>query len=569
MRAEFDPSSTVHPVLLHAYKKGFSAMQVAIMFSLYELAGVVTNLAAGLAGARWGIRCTLVCGLSLQLVSYGLLFGWRDEWAPVTAIIYVTIAQMFGGISKDLTKLGGKTVTKLVTPDEQSTRLFKIVSLLTGWKNSLKGVGYFAGSALINVSYELALCCMMALIGIALPFAVFGLQAGLGTTRKKNARWSDIFITHNPNLNWLSLARCFLFASRDFWFEVCVAPPPHASSRALPLAGLWPGETPLVALCSTPPRALCRAPCPAPCDAHYAALDAPRRAGCSSPRACSCTAFACVHASSQVPLPFFLRSPDCSGLGSAPCTSDSDCGGGAVCLLAAGGVANSSQVAGIGVCVNGNAGGGCGGFGWDRVTVGAILGAYIIVYGQVQSWTPQLVTGPLRQTPPNKLTEVLWGVVNCAPTALMACVALSSPTISSDELAIWLMGSVVAFALIFAVNSSIHSFLVVHYAKADKVATSVGFYYMSNACGRLLGTLGSGVLYTYAGTDRGPAAGSDGLYGLGACFVAGTLSSLLAALITVRIEDQQAGLRCGPCICVGASDAAEVSASSVQVEGGS
>ena len=78
----------------------------------------------------------------------------------------------------------------------------------------------------------------------------------------------------------------------------------------------------------------------------------------------------------------------------------------------------------------------------------------------------------------------------------------------STQLAIWLISSIVCFALIFAVNSSIHSFLVVHYAKEDKVATSVGFYYMSNAVGRLLGTLGSGVLYTYAGEHRGDFAGS-------------------------------------------------------------
>ena len=80
--------------------------------------------------------------------------------------------------------------------------------------------------------------------------------------------------------------------------------------------------------------------------------------------------------------------------------------------------------------------------------------------------------------------------------------------------------------------SQVHSFLVVHYAKADKVATSVGFYYMSNAIGRLMGTLGSGVIYTYAGSVMGPLAGSDARAGLAACFVAGTGSSLLAALIT-------------------------------------
>lgn len=49
-------------VLLHAYNLGFSAWLTSIMFMLYELAGVVTNLAAGLMGARWGIKTTLLTG---------------------------------------------------------------------------------------------------------------------------------------------------------------------------------------------------------------------------------------------------------------------------------------------------------------------------------------------------------------------------------------------------------------------------------------------------------------------------------------------------------------------------
>ena len=94
---------------------------------------------------------------------------------------------------------------------------------------------------------------MMALVAVALPFAVFGLDASLvrvrvrvrvrltlnpspnpnpnpnpnpkanpnqGTTKKSNATCRQAFVTGNANLNWLSLARCFLFASRDFWFEV-------------------------------------------------------------------------------------------------------------------------------------------------------------------------------------------------------------------------------------------------------------------------------------------------------------------------------------------------------------
>jgi MFS family permease len=210
-------------VLLHAYNKSFSALEVAIMFTLYELAGVFTNLAAGLMGARWGIRFCSVLGLSLQILSYGLLFGWQDDWTKQQAIVYVTIAQMFAGVAKDLTKLGGKTVTKLVTPEGRDTRLFHIVSLLTGWKNSLKGVGYFLGSALLEISYEAALWTMIALILLALPFAVFGLSKDLGTAKKKNASWREIFVLDNWNLNVLSFARMFLFASRDFWFEVPVS----------------------------------------------------------------------------------------------------------------------------------------------------------------------------------------------------------------------------------------------------------------------------------------------------------------------------------------------------------
>eukprot|EP00566_Odontella_aurita_P006066 CAMPEP_0113589172 /NCGR_PEP_ID=MMETSP0015_2-20120614/35933_1 /TAXON_ID=2838 /ORGANISM="Odontella" /LENGTH=567 /DNA_ID=CAMNT_0000495147 /DNA_START=246 /DNA_END=1952 /DNA_ORIENTATION=- /assembly_acc=CAM_ASM_000160 len=447
-------------VLLHAYSKSFSALEVAVMFTLYELAGVFTNLLAGMAGARWGIKCTLISGLTLQLFSYGLLFAWDDGWDKSTSIVFVTVAQMFAGIAKDLTKLGGKTVTKLVTPEEQETRLFRLVSLITGWKNSLKGVGYFLGSALLSVSYFTALSVMMGLVALAMPWAIFGLDGTLGTAKKKNAGWKEIFVLDNRNLNVLSLARLFLFASRDFWFEV--------------------------------------------------------------------------------PLPFFLRSPGCDGLGTDMCASDADCSRGAVCGLEEG------------YCTNGNAGGGCGGLGIDRVVVGAFLGGYIILYGQVQSWTPQLVTGPLGQTPPNKLTEVLWGMLNCLPTLIMYFVMTFGSAFANYDLpgmTGWLISTIVFFAIIFAVNSSIHSFLVVNYAKTDKLAKSVGFYYMSNAMGRLMGTIGSGVLFTYVGDYVSDTAGYDNTAGMAACFLAGTVSSLLAAVITSWIDDDKGGLQCGPCVC--------------------
>jgi len=239
---------------------------------LYELAGVFTNLAAGFMGAKWGIKLTLIIGLTLQLLGYGLLFGWDDTWPKSTAIVYVTVAQMFAGIAKDLTKLGGKTVTKLVTPEGRQTRLFKLVSLITGWKNSLKGVGYFLGGALLDVSYETALGVMMGIVALAMPWVILSLDRNLGMAKNKNvSSWREVFVMDNTNLNILSLARLFLFASRDFWFEV--------------------------------------------------------------------------------PLPYYLRSPSCQGLGVDTCIFDSDCTRGAICGID------------DGICHNLAPGGGCGGLG--------------------------------------------------------------------------------------------------------------------------------------------------------------------------------------------------------------
>ena len=114
----------------------------------------------------------------------------------------------------------------------------------------------------------------------------------------------------------------------------------------------------------------------------------------------------------------------------------------------------------------------------------------------------------------------------------------------------WLISSVSAFAVIFAINSSIHSYLVVKYAKKEKIAVSVGLYYMSNAVGRLFGTIGSGLLYSYVGSDQGEYAGSNATFGLAACFLAGTFSSLLAVVITSFIKDDKAGLHCGSCLTI-------------------
>ena len=102
---------------------------------------------------------------------------------------------------------------------------------------------------------------------------------------------------------------------------------------------------------------------------------------------------------------------------------------------------------------------------------------------------------------------------------------------------------IAVFCAIFAVNSAVHSYLVLRYAEGNKVAVNVGFYYMSNAAGRLTGTILSGVLYSYAGATRAD--------GFGWCFVLSAVFVLLCTLITAGIKDDDAGLQCGPLICVG------------------
>jgi hypothetical protein len=210
-------------ILFHAFTLGFSAWQVSLMFFVYEVAGVVTNLAAGMVGARWGIRATLLCGLLTQMASILLLWGfdipWESPGAEWKALGYVAAAGGLGGVAKDLVKLGGKTVSKLVTPSEKQSRLFATVAWLTGAKNSLKGVGYFVGAASLSVSLSFALGLNLALIALAIPVGALGLSKDVGRARSRNLTLATI-LTPALNVRALSIARAFLFGSRDLWFEV-------------------------------------------------------------------------------------------------------------------------------------------------------------------------------------------------------------------------------------------------------------------------------------------------------------------------------------------------------------
>jgi MFS family permease len=167
------------------------------MFTLYEFFGVVTNLVGGILGSRLGLRTCLLIGLASQVVGIGLLCGLQSSWSKTAVIMYIIIAQGFSGIAKDMVKLGGKSVTKLVTKDgdEHQSKLFKLVAWLTGAKNSVKGAGFFWGALLLTFAgYIPALLILLAMNLIVIPPAWFYLDHTLAVSKsKKKLTLKEIF----------------------------------------------------------------------------------------------------------------------------------------------------------------------------------------------------------------------------------------------------------------------------------------------------------------------------------------------------------------------------------------
>ncbi|MGR5327647.1 organoarsenical effux MFS transporter ArsJ [Photobacterium damselae] len=132
-------------------------------------------------------------------------------------------------------------------------------------------------------------------------------------------------------------------------------------------------------------------------------------------------------------------------------------------------------------------------FGWDHLWVGGFLALWIIGYGIVQTLAPK-VTGKAQGKTPDGRAAMGWAGLLATVTALIALLVTFN---LSPQITIVL--GLMIFGAIFAVNSSLHSYLIVSYAKEDGVSLDVGFYYMANAMGRLIGTLLSGWVYQTQG----------------------------------------------------------------------
>jgi hypothetical protein len=133
--------------------------------------------------------------------------------------------------------------------------------------------------------------------------------------------------------------------------------------------------------------------------------------------------------------------------------------------------------------------------GWTFTMVGGFLAAWTIGYGLVQALAPNIVRrsadGLSAEVPAARTWSLLLALI---PVGIAAAVWMDVP-----HLVWWVVGGLGLFGFAFAVNSSVHSYLVLAYAGSEKAAEDVGFYYAANALGRFLGTLMSGLLYQWGG----------------------------------------------------------------------
>jgi hypothetical protein len=171
--------------------------------------------------------------------------------------------------------------------------------------------------------------------------------------------------------------------------------------------------------------------------------------------------------------------------------------------------------------------------GWDFWQAGGFMAAWTIGYGMVQAATPGLIRRRVEGNSEPDGRTATWLAFGLA--AFPAGIALA--LINGIAPALAVVGGLLAFGAVFALNSAVHSYLILAYTDSDKVAMNVGFYYMANAMGRLAGTVLSGLLYQL-GLQWGASGGLVLCLWASVTFVltAGLLSLLLPANTDPRMK---------------------------------
>lgn len=206
-------------VVLFFHQLGYSPLTIASLFLFYELFGMITNLFGGWLATWIGLNRTLLIGMLLQIVALLMLSVPSDY----LTVIYVMAAQALSGIAKDLNKMSAKASIKQLMQgnDKASSTLFKWIAVLTGSKNTLKGVGYFLG-ALLLASFGFSQALILLASGL---FIVMIITRTLLPNSNQHSLYKPKFaqlFSNTPAINWLSAARFFLFGARDIWFVVAL-----------------------------------------------------------------------------------------------------------------------------------------------------------------------------------------------------------------------------------------------------------------------------------------------------------------------------------------------------------
>ena len=202
-------------VLLFFHGLGYSPLELASLFILYEFFGILTNLYGGWLATRIGLTTSLHIGISLQIIALGMLCVSPS----ILSLTYVMLAQALSGVAKDLNKMSAKSSIKLLVDDNQQSKLYRWVALLTGSKNTLKGLGFFVGGLLMaTLDFRNSLLALMVFLGLTLVLSWLFLESKK-TTYKPKFRET---LSKSQNINYLSAARFFLFGSRDIWFVIAL-----------------------------------------------------------------------------------------------------------------------------------------------------------------------------------------------------------------------------------------------------------------------------------------------------------------------------------------------------------
>ncbi|MGM0634238.1 MAG: organoarsenical effux MFS transporter ArsJ [Pseudomonadota bacterium] len=203
-------------VVLFFHDQGFSPLEIATLFILYELFGVITNLFGGWVATRIGLNMTMHVGLALQIIALAMLLADPS----MLTVFYVMVTQALSGIAKDLNKMSAKSSIRMLVRDADGA-LYRWVARLTGSKNAMKGAGFFLGGALLAAfGFRGALWIMGGSLAFVLLLSMLLLERDLGTTSFR-PKFREL-LSKSPAINRLSAARFFLFSSRDVWFVVAL-----------------------------------------------------------------------------------------------------------------------------------------------------------------------------------------------------------------------------------------------------------------------------------------------------------------------------------------------------------